>query len=291
MANASENYTIGRWGGVFRTEYLSDQPVAKCPHCGRPLRPVRRWFGNTLIYEGPEECDCEGARKERERRMQAWEEKIQQRARKRIREAYIRDLIRKSRLGKRFRLRTFDTFDRNRQPKAYSVARAYAEHFAEHKAKGEGLLFLGPVGTGKTHLAAAIANYLLDRGVPVIFGTLATLFENLRASLYADGATEAEREEARRELYDVDLLVLDDLGKERLTPWAVEELYSLLNYRYENMLPVVITTNLSLAQLRERYDAERTQAGQAIVSRITEMCRVVIIKGDDYRLMMRKNGR
>ena len=123
-----------------------------------------------------------------------------------------------------------------------------AMRFAE---KPEGwLVLLGPYGSGKTHLAAAIANHRASQGFPVMFVVVPDLLDHLRATFSPDSTTRYDQrfEEVRA----IPLLVLDDLGTQATTPWVREKLYQLLNHRYNAGLPTVITTADRLDQIDER---------------------------------------
>ncbi len=140
---------------------------------------------------------------------------------------------------------TFDTFDPDRPDLeagnkknlrgAYAIARDYARN-------PEGWLVLtGPYGCGKTHLAAAIANYRVDQGYPALFVVVPDLLDHLRATFSPTSPISLDKrfDEVRMAPF----LVLDDLGTESATPWAREKLYQLFNYRYNARLPTVVTTS------------------------------------------------
>lgn len=152
---------------------------------------------------------------------------------------------------------TFDNFESRGQiglgpAQAASLERAFnhAQQFA--RTLNGWLVLQGPYGCGKTHLAAAVANFVVDIGVPTLFLTVPDLLDSLRFSYNDPDSTFEERfEEIRRS----QLLVMDDFGTENATPWAQEKLFQILNYRYINNLPLLITTNLSLNQLEGRISS------------------------------------
>lgn len=176
-------------------------------------------------------------------------------------------LLNDSNLGKKFRDRTFNNFDRKRNEKAYDDAVMYASTFKDQF--GKGLIFMGSVGTGKTHLAAAITHYLTEHGIPVKFGNIVELFDSIRDAYSTD-------DEILSELKGLPVLVIDDLGKERKTDWTTEKIYEIVNYRYEHELPIIVTTNCTREQLQKRL-------GEATMSRVMEMCKPIVMVGDDMR--------
>jgi len=143
--------------------------------------------------------------------------------------------------------------------------------FAEHPEKW--LLLTGTYGSGKTHLAAAIANQCLSQGRPVLFLNTPDLLDHLRAG-FAPGAdgTYADRFE---EIRTAPVLILDDLGTESPTPWATEKLYQVLNYRYNAQLPTVITTNKEFRDIEPRVASRLTDA---------EMVSSLNIQAPDFRV-------
>jgi DNA replication protein DnaC len=132
---------------------------------------------------------------------------------------------------------------------AASLEQAYnhAHQFAQ--SLNGWLLLQGGYGCGKTHLAAAVANFAVELGVPTLFITVPDLLDSLRFS-YRN--TETGFEERFEEIRQAPLLILDDFGTQNATPWAQEKLFQIINYRYINRLPMVITTNLTLSEIEGR---------------------------------------
>lgn len=179
----------------------------------------------------------------------------------------------RSELGEKFRYRTFDSFDSSRNHQAYDSAKQYANGFDDIRRKEKNsMIFFGSTGTGKTHLAAAIANQVInEKHYPVMFGTFIEYLDRIRSE-FNDSA-----ERSKHEMKNLPLLVIDDLGKEKQTAWSDQTLFEIINYRYEHRLPVLITTNLSPDELARRYD-------KAVISRLHEMCIYVSMIGKDHRV-------
>lgn len=184
-------------------------------------------------------------------------------------------LLMQSGLGKRFQQRTFATYkvlDKN-----MDHAKAEAIGFITDFPNTKGLLFSGPVGIGKTHLAAAIANHLIKHLYVVLFGSSADIISRIKQTYGKSGESELDVIEA---LTNVDLLIIDDLGKEKASDNTSTVLYQIINRLYEDEKPLIITTNYTSDALISRLG----EKGEAIVSRITEMCKPVVMRGDDWRL-------
>jgi DNA replication protein DnaC len=162
-------------------------------------------------------------------------------------------------------------------PTVVAAVRRYADTIDEQLDAGRGLWFMGPVGTGKTTLAMLVSKSALKAGRSVAIYSLPRLLNEIRDLHRADRS----HIELLDKLTAVDLLHLDDVGAERTNEWVLEELYSIVNARYEDHRSMVITTNiLDRAALCEQV-TERT------VSRLTEMCDEVPILGHDRRMDMR----
>ena len=143
---------------------------------------------------------------------------------------------------------------------------------ADDREVGTGLYLFGTVGTGKTWTAAGIMRAYIERGERTRWLTVPTWLHQQRESFDSDASMESVESLARR-----GLLVLDDIGVERATPWALEMLYVLINEAYNRETPMVVTGNLTLAQLADKI-------GARLVSRMAEVCKPVEIKGPDRRM-------
>lgn len=150
------------------------------------------------------------------------------------------------------------------------------------KEKGMGLYIHGDTGVGKTFLACALAKYLNEK-MRVKFYVVGELLDKIRFE-YDQKQGEEEKENLFEELMDYNkgFLILDDLGAEKLTEWARERLYLLINKKYNDMTPVIFTSNCSLDTLQDMI-------GDRIVSRIIGMCGVIKITGVDNRVPQNMN--
>lgn len=192
------------------------------------------------------------------------------------RQKKINEMIENSGLPRRFRSKTFKNYERGENLIAYKKARSFAENFPEVK---KGLLLVGPVGTGKTHLAAAISNQLISKLYSIYFGNTTSIMSFIK-STYSKDAEMTESEAIELMTEKVDLLVIDDLGKENETENTLSVLYQIINKLYENEKLVVITTNFNSSDLARKLG----ERGPAMVSRITGMCEPVVLSGEDWRL-------
>jgi DNA replication protein DnaC len=149
---------------------------------------------------------------------------------------------------------------------AYDLARQYAQN-----PKGW-LVLLGRYGCGKTHLAAAIANEVIDRGQGVLFVVVPDLLDHLRATY--SPSSPVSYDERFEEVRNAPLLILDDLGTQSSTSWALEKLFQIFNYRYNGRLPTVITSNQSLDEIDPRIRSRMVDP---------DLSDIVIIQSLDFR--------
>jgi len=227
------------------------------------------------------DCDCQESIKAIDNITREYE-LVQQQKEFEQQQAKIKRLIDNSMMGLRFQDRIFANYVAKTEPQrmALKVASDFCRRFTENR-NCKGLFLTGPVGTGKTHLAAAIANKAMkEYYIPVLFGTAPGLLNRIKNS-FEDGS-----DKIVSALGSVPLLIIDDLGKEYARKnadgwsWVHETLYEVINQRYENYLPIIITTNLTTDALNDRLD-------KAIVSRIVEMCDGLQCNWGDYRMKRR----
>lgn len=253
------------------------------------MEPQGIVFGDSVFMWQPFEprCTCKEAkayweeydRKEAEKKAQAEEAERQRKMRERVER-----LLGKSGIKKRFQQRTFENFRCDTKGRAlnFKIAKSYADNWAYHYRNGDGLYIEGTNGTGKTHLAAAIALQLIGNGIPVICKTSSDLLMDIKRSFDREDVSEAQVLDVYKK---VDLLIVDDLGKEQCSDWSISTLYSIINDRYEDMMPTIITTNYSVDELvraltPKGYDDSKIVA---IISRLRETSTVMTMVWDDIR--------
>ena len=165
----------------------------------------------------------------------------------------------------------FNNDDRKNE-KLSDAMKNYVNKFTEFKKDGKGVLLYGPVGTGKTFLAACVANALLDNGYSVLMTNFASLTNTIQ------GMYEGKQEYING-LNDYDLLIIDDLGTERKSEYMQEMVFNIIDSRYRAGLPMIITSNLTADELKKPQEV----AYSRIYDRVLERCHPVKVDGTSRR--------
>lgn len=170
------------------------------------------------------------------------------------------------------RKHTFEN-DLGYNSKQIRMAKRYVQHWEKMQKNSTGLLLWGDVGTGKSFIAGCIANALLDKGVPVIMTNFARLLNKL-TDMYA-GDRNAYIDSFNR----YQLMIIDDLGVERNSEFAREQVFSVIDSRYRSELPMIVTTNLTLEELQHPEDLSRSR----IYDRVLERCLPIRVNDQNIR--------
>lgn len=164
------------------------------------------------------------------------------------------------------------TFDKdNGKCPIIEKAKIYVSKWAEISSENIGLLLWGDVGTGKTFFAACIANALVEKGENVKMTNFSAILNDL--------FMESDKNKYLDRLNDCRLLIIDDLGIERDTEYALEQVYNIIDTRYKSNKPLIVTTNLSLDDLNHPIDT----AHKRIYDRVLEMCVPIKFTGENFR--------
>ena len=241
-------------------EYLDKSGLLYCNKCRTPRQKRIEIAGR--ILEPRCMCACQTA--DYERREQA-----------RKHREFLDVVSRNRSIGlpdPELRKHTFEN-DFGYNPRQMEMAKNYVQHWEEFRATASGLLLWGNVGTGKSFLAGCIANALLDKGVPVIMTNFTRLLNKL-TDMYA-GDRNAYIDSFKR----YPLMIIDDLGVERNSDFAREQVFSVIDSRCRSQLPMIVTTNLSLQELQNPSDLSRAR----IYDRILERCTPIRVNDQNIR--------
>lgn len=257
----------------------------RCPYCNKTFEPkgILDFKDNSIrIFLNNDKCNCTQSKiginkidnDLSKQLLDDFEKYRKEEVNKRIKQYYGMEFITEN-----FKKQTLESFIVNDKKKITKLAaEKFLRNFIEMK---KGIIFEGTNGIGKTHIAIAICNELIIKKVPVIFGTLSELMEKYKKSY--KNFTDIEL----TKLYSkVDLLVIDDLGVETMNDWMLSKLFVIINERMKNELPIIITTNYDIEQLRKRLSIPNKvcETTNSIISRLCQICYRVECKGNDYRM-------
>jgi DNA replication protein DnaC len=174
----------------------------------------------------------------------------------------------------------------NYQPAADSVSQMLAFKQAsrlvrEYPAVERGLLFAGPVGVGKTHLAVAILRGLSEKGARSLFREYGTLLKEIQESY--NHVSRTSETSVLAPVCEAEVLVLDELGASKPTEWVVDTMTHIIGRRYNDKKLTIFTTNYTDERQGTAGETLQDRIGARLRSRLYEMCNTVLIEGEDYR--------
>ena len=260
--------------------------LKKCEFCGKELQPIGLDYLYANISEDSieyERCNCS---KSKSYWIEQDNKEYEKQKRKRI-QNIINTIYKQNYIGRKLQ-------DKNLENFYFDSSNLYVkdvvnDYIDKNKdtMKSDGLIIMGRSNVGKTHLAAAIANKLIENDKTVLIDRLTNLLDRIRET-YEDN-TKSENELI--EIYsNADMLIIDDLGTEKISNWALEKLYTIIQNRYENGLPIIITTRFNKKGLIQRFSYSKdSELVDAIISKLYQMCFGILLKGTKKELVKSSN--
>ena len=242
---------------------------AKCGFCNKNLKPIGldylyvNYDKNMIEYE---RCNCEKA-------IQFWKEfdlEQEEKQRQEKNRKIINNIYKDNYMKKRLQKYNFENFsDTYKEKNVINQLIKFTDSCIKSEMKN-GLIIYGNIGYEKTYLAACIANKMIEQNKIALMEKSSSIIDRIKASFNKEGLSETQI----IELYsNVDMLIIDDFGNENLSKWALEKLYKIISNRYDNELPIVITTRYNKEQLIEQLSTENdTEIAEEIVKVLNEMC-------------------
>lgn len=233
-----------------------------CKHCGEEVPPIEvEVLGRKRMVQPV--CECEAKE----------QDKFKEEAEKYQLRKDVEKLFSIHNLGERFKESSLETFiPRSGAEQVYKFAKLYVNEFDSWEE--ESLIFWGVPGNGKSHLAAAIANDLDSKGKIVVFISMPDLLEKIRGT-FNKNSSESE-EQIMKALHACDLLIIDDIGAEKVTEWVEEIIFRIVDGRYRKKKPILATSNLQPKLLAGKI-------GERSYDRLTEMSQTIENKATSYR--------
>ena len=255
--------SIADSAGSLPDDYIGSDGLLYCGQCNTRKEREIIWFDGKP-KKVPVMCKCRAEEERVKKEQMQKEEEMRSIQRAKV----------SSMMDDTFRTACFANYQiRNGNERHLKVAKKYCIEFSKMYERNQGLLFWGTVGTGKSYTAACIANYLLEANTSVVMTSFVRILQEMQGF-------DREREETfTNKLNSVKLLIIDDLGAERSTDYALEKVYGIIDNRYRAKKPLILTTNLTLRQMQEATDIRYAR----IYDRIFEMCYPMEFSGVSWR--------
>jgi DNA replication protein DnaC len=241
---------------IVEGDYLGEDNLYYCGKCHTRKQTIFRGLGDARLVRCL--CKCESEEYEAEEKARKQRELVMRLRKKGFPEQVMQEW-------------TFANDDGS-NPKMTSAMKNFVENFPTFREEGKGLLLFGSVGTGKTFLAACVANALISKGIPCLVTNFARISNEVQGMF-----------EGKQQYYDnlnsFPLLVIDDLSAERKTEYMQEIVFNVIDSRYRANLPLIVTTNLTREELLNPANITH----QRIFSRLFEMCTPIEVTGKDRR--------
>ena len=255
--------SIADSAGSLPDDYIGSDGLLYCGQCNTRKEREIIWFDGKP-KKVPVMCKCRAEEERLKKEQMQKEEEMRSIQRAKV----------SSMMDDTFRTACFANYQiRNGNERHLKVAKKYCIEFSKMYERNRGLLFWGTVGTGKSYTAACIANYLLEANTSVVMTSFVRILQEMQGF-------DREREETfTNKLNSVKLLIIDDLGAERSTDYALEKVYNIIDSRYRKGLPMILTTNLSLDEMKREVDVRYSR----IYDRIFENCYPMQFTGPSWR--------
>lgn len=247
---------------IKEADYIGADGLWYCGVCKKPLQKrIHSEFLNKVVWCI---CDCKIKEIAEKKRQEALKEEMDR----------IQRLKDSSMMDRKYRNARFSNYViRSGNEKAKKIAEKYVNNFSHMKEGNIGIVFYGPVGTGKSYTAACIANSLMEMQIPVIMTSFVKILQDIWS---------AEDEGTYLNLLNSSqLLIIDDFGAERDTDYALEKVYNVIDSRVRANKPMILTTNLSFDEMMSEPDIRYRR----VYDRIFENCHPVEISGSSFRIM------
>lgn len=255
--------SIADSAGSLPDDYIGSDGLLYCGQCNTRKEREIIWFDGKP-KKVPVMCKCRAEEERLKKEQMQKEEEMRSIQRAKV----------SSMMDDTFRTACFANYQiRNGNERHLKVAKKYCIEFSKMYERNQGLLFWGTVGTGKSYTAACIANYLLEANTSVVMTSFVRILQEMQ------GFGREREETFTNKLNSVKLLIIDDLGAERSTDYALEKVYGIIDNRYRAKKPLILTTNLTLRQMQEATDIRYAR----IYDRIFEMCYPMEFSGVSWR--------